>query len=58
MDGNLMQKRIEDVVSGLFRRGYTSAGIAYVFGLLAEEHAPNSPEWAEYMKAREEYLHR
>ena len=53
-----MQQRLEEISTQLFRRGYTSAGIAYVFGLLAEEHAPNSPEWAEYMKAREEYLHR
>ena len=53
-----MQQRLEEITTQLFRRGYTSAGIAYVFGLLAEEHAPNSPEWAEYMKAREEYLHR
>ena len=52
----LMQKRIDEVVSGLFKRGYTAAGIAYVLCLLAEEHAPGSPEHEAYMVARAEYL--
>lgn len=51
-----MQKRIDEVVSGLFRRGYSPAGIAFVLGLLGEEHAPGSPEHLAYMKARSEYL--
>ena len=51
-----MQKRIDEVVSGLFRRGYTASGIAYVLALLAEEHAPGSPEHEAYMAARQEYL--
>jgi hypothetical protein len=51
-----VQKRIDEVVSGLFKRGYTAAGIAYVLCLLAEEHAPGSPEHEAYMVARAEYL--
>lgn len=53
-----MQKRIDEVVAGLFRRGFHPHGIAYVLGLLGEEHAPGSPEHEAYMAAREEYLSR
>lgn len=51
-----VQKRIDEVVSGLFKRGFTASGIAYVMTLLAEEHAPGSPEHEAYMVARAEYL--
>ena len=43
------------MVSGLFKRGYTAAGIAYVLCLLAEEHPPGSPARAAWMAAREEF---
>jgi hypothetical protein len=51
-----MQKRIDEVVAALFRRGFHTSGIAYVLGLLAEEHAPGSPEHKAYMEARDAYL--
>lgn len=53
-----MQKRIDEVVAELFRRGFHPHGIAYVLGLLAKEHAPDSLEYKAYMVAREEYLKR
>lgn len=51
-----MQKRIDEVVGGMFRRGFSASGVAYVLGLLAEEHAPDSPEHMAYMAARDAYL--
>lgn len=57
MEKRDMETRLKEVESRLWRRGFTASGIAFVFELLAEEHAPGSDEHVAYMKARESMLH-
>lgn len=53
-----MPEQIDQIVSELFQRGFNPSGIAFVMGLLAEQHAEGSLQRAAFMHARQEFLER
>ena len=51
-----MAEEIDKLIDTLHRRGFHPSGIAYVLGLLADEHPEGSPRREAWIKAQQDFL--